>query len=316
MAGKMKKVNISKDDYLDEVYNKKIDVVNNIKDNYRQIEKSIVDQLYMKHDLHGLTIGQSREDIWQQIFEMIMPKKFVIEKSVFIIDTYDGVSREVDLAIMDEMYTPYIFRYGRLKFIPIEAVAAVVECKSREVSAENIREWYWSMENLRTNAVAYARTITMIATESAPTQKSTRPITILCTLKNNISEEIKGYFDFTLTAVKEHKDKDAHIQIESGKSKESLWEWYRKLNFNGDEYSDLSKVKGEGKLKEVTLNRYEVKDSNHEVISLLTFNLQFNQLLMLINNPMLFPHVAYADMFNSNKKMKEIKKSQEPEKQT
>lgn len=31
--------------------------------------------------------------------------------------------------------------------------------------------------------------------------------------------------------------------------------------------------------------------------SLLTLNLQINQLLMLLNNPMLFPHFAYAKAF-------------------
>jgi hypothetical protein len=31
---------------------------------------------------------------------------------------------------------------------------------------------------------------------------------------------------------------------------------------------------------------------------LLSLNLQLNQLLMLINNPMLFPHLSYARAFN------------------
>ncbi len=88
----------------------------------------------MKHDLHGSSIGSAREDIWGQLFDMIIPKKFVIEHSVFlIIDSEGNVSHEVDLAILDETYTPYIFRYGRLKFIPIEAVAVVVECKSKSM---------------------------------------------------------------------------------------------------------------------------------------------------------------------------------------
>lgn len=49
------------------------------------------------------------------MFTKIIPKKFVIAQSVFIIDTFGKVSREVDLAIFDETYTPYIFSECELK---------------------------------------------------------------------------------------------------------------------------------------------------------------------------------------------------------
>ena len=54
----------------------------------------------------------------------------------------------------------------------------------------------------------------------------------------------------------------------------------------------------EDKLGKISLKDYEVLDENEENISLLTFNFQLNQLLMLINNPILFPHRAYVKMFN------------------
>ena len=113
-------------------------IIPDIITNYQQLESSIVEQLYMKHALHGTTIGTEREEVWSQVFEAILPKKFVIERSVFIIDSQENVSHEVDLAIFDETYTPYIFRYGRIKFIPIEAVAAIVECKSQNIKTETI----------------------------------------------------------------------------------------------------------------------------------------------------------------------------------
>ncbi|WP_059050886.1 hypothetical protein [Paenibacillus senegalimassiliensis] len=61
------------------VEEKKNKLINNVRENYRQVEKSIVSQLFMKHDLHGTTIGSEREMIWAQLFEMIIPRKFVIE---------------------------------------------------------------------------------------------------------------------------------------------------------------------------------------------------------------------------------------------
>ncbi len=272
-------------------------MIRNIKDNYRQVEKFIVEQLYMKNDLHGTTIGTEREDIWEQLFEMVLPKKFVIEHSVFIIDSNGNVSNEVDLAIIDETYTPYIFRYGRLKFIPIEAVATVVECKSKSVEEEQIKTWQKRIEELRTEGESIARMANQIVDSTVATQKSTRPIRILCVLEN-VKDNIKNLFDFVLIAKRGNEDKKerARIEIICNDSRE-LYEWYKDLNFNKVNYDREGKT-DEDKLGKISLKDYEVLDENEENISLLTFNFQLNQLLMLINNPILFPHRAYVKMFN------------------
>lgn len=289
---------------------RKIKTIKDIKDNYRQLEKSIVNQLYMKNRLHGTTAGSAREGNWKQLFDMVLPKKFVMEHSVFIIDSEDGISHEVDLAIIDQTYTPYIFRYGELKFIPIEAVAAVVECKSTSISKEQIRDWKDSIVNLKTNGESIARLATEIAISAVPTQLSTRPIRLLCALKENVDDEIKQQFDFVLLAVKkEDSDFDnSYIEITSRPEFDNLFQWYKDLNMKNQPYT-LQREKTEGerndrlakaeeKLLATKLDEYTVTNENGCPISLLTFNFQFNQLLMLINNPMLFPHKSYANMFD------------------
>ena len=105
--------------------------IEKIAKNYNQLEQSLVNQLRLELSKQNVTIGTYRERIWKSLFEMIIPKKYCIEQSVFIIDSYGNISREVDLAVYDEMYTPYIFNYEEIKFIPIEAVAVVVQCKSK-----------------------------------------------------------------------------------------------------------------------------------------------------------------------------------------
>lgn len=277
------------------VEEKKNKLINNVRENYRQVEESIVNQLFMKHDLHGTTIGSEREMIWGQLFEMIIPRKFVIESSVFIIDSEGKVSHEVDLAIMDETYTPYIFRYGKVKFVPIEAVAAVVECKSQ--STKGVKNWAKSLNKLRTSDDSFARMATQIAYTAVVTQKSTRPIRILCTL-SNCSEEVAKQFDFTLLAIK--SDKNIEINLNPQKSGASLLEWYGELNFHKPkiQQDDLRKITNAHKLEKVYLNEYSVQNEEGINVSLLTFNFQLNQLLMLINNPILFPHRAYAKLFN------------------
>lgn len=146
--------------------------------NYVQTEKSFIAQLYFSTS-HGSTIGGFREEVWREMFKQIVPKKFVIEQSVFIIDSQGRVSNEVDLAIIDETYTPYIFHYGKVKFLPIEAVAVVIECKSSSMCQDKLKSWAESIIALKTSCKSYTRTInTIIDGEQipSPTQTSTRPI--------------------------------------------------------------------------------------------------------------------------------------------
>ena len=53
-------------------------------------------------------------------------------------------------------------------------------------------------------------------------------------------------------------------------------------------------------LEKIKMEEYQVLDKDKKPISLMTFNFQLNQLLMLINNPMLFPHRAYVGLFNED----------------
>jgi hypothetical protein len=269
-------------------------VIDNIIDNYISIEESIVSQLYMKNDLHGTTVGTQRENVWKQLFEMIIPKKFVIEESIFIIDSnYDlekstksqeGISKEVDLAIIDENYTPYIFRYGKLKFVPIEAIAAVVECKSTSSTKEDLKSWIERIEKLNTSDIGIARMSAKIMSgKTNPAQKATKPIKIFCGLSDTTA---KG-FDFKIIARKDEKN----LEIEMTDKDRNLYEWHKHLNS-----AQSDKLDGDDFL-EYTLQKYVVEKDENE-ISLLTFNFQLNQLLMIINNPMLFPHLAYVNMFN------------------
>lgn len=297
------------------------DIAENIVKNYTMIEQSIVSQLGLYYKNHQLNTGSAREDVWLQLFQMIVPKKFVIEHSVFIIDSYKNVSKEVDLAIIDNTYTPYIFQGGRLKFIPIEAVAAVVECKSSSIyfspeqeenetskaCAEKRRStldgWCKSIMQLKTSRESITRIATgmMINGElngkdsRAPMQTSTRPIRIFCGYETHkYIENIKKWFDFVLIADGNKEKIDVSV------CSKSLYEWYMVLNHynneeEGNQLDGCKKILEDTSLDMLKVMNHKEEDDN---VSLLTFNFQLNQLLMLINNPILFPHMAYARMFN------------------
>lgn len=305
----------------------KVNHIENIVNNYSNWEKEMVVQLTYSMDNHNLTTGSFREDVWKNLFERIVPKKFRISGNVFIIDSKGNCSKEVDLAVYDEQYTPYIFNYGVMKFIPIEAVAAVVQCKSSSLNNQDLNEWAGSIEKLETSQesivrmvgnIAYGSSNPVLTDRKLNMQTQTNPIKILCSI---CEKEYMGEFDIHIRAIKGQSMEENRLDISFSPDKKNLEQWYWALNHgkgaqdeirNDDNYASYSKdsnhpLKGICDLSRYHLtstgdnkssDSYEIKRGNDN-ISLLSFIFQFNQLLMLINNPILFPHRAYAGMFNS-----------------
>lgn len=295
-------------------------------DNYRKIEQSIVNQILLNVSNHHPTQGSYRENVWKSLFEMIVPRKYCIDQGVFIIDSYGHKSREVDLVIFDEMYTPYIFNYGEIKFIPIEAVAAVVQCKSKEVKYENVSEWRKSIETLVTSMDSVARMSTLMidnnsAKEKSATQTATRPIMIFCAVKpgdKNISRvsDLKKDFDIILSIDEKNKKLHKYIRGEA----DSLKEWNNSLNHalennrceeqivknekekRNELIKSITESQRENILQELKVEQWNKADEKTEEKLeenvLLSLIFQLNQLLMILNNPMLFPHRAYARCFD------------------
>lgn len=294
------------------------EVIKTIAENYKEIEQSIANQLLLNVSGHYPTEGAYRETVWKSLFEMIIPRKYCIEQGVFIIDSYGNKSNEVDLAIFDELYTPYIFNYGKIKFIPIEAVAAVVQCKSREIKRKQIEDWQKSVERLTTSMDSVARfAISFVdnsvkheaGTKGNSTQTATRPIKILCALaeKNDLLKW-KEQFDIILSVDIPNSRLFKIMKDEE----ENLVYWNNSLNHSFEKIKDTQvRAQRSNKKKELRENetnrtnllkelKIEQKNSKGEdgenVILSLIF--QLNQLLMVINNPMLFPHRAYAERFH------------------
>lgn len=314
------------------------DTIRKIASNYQDLEKSLVNQLQLETPNHQYTTGSYRETVWKELFERVIPKKYCIEQGVFIIDSYGKISREVDLAVFDEMYTPYIFNYGKIKFIPIEAVSVVIQCKSqirgkaeqgierqnvdkkkRKSMYENLKDWVSSIDRLKTSLDSVLRTITELIDNGDDThslhggmdnlaQTSTRPVKILCAtaICDPVKKELEKDFDILLyiknkRLVKVIKDDEINFI-----------KWYEVLNhFGHDRYStDEKSYREKRKKKEETirsqktlekrkLTDLQVTNSKDEENIIMSLTFQLNQLLMLINNPMQFPHRAYAKRFTS-----------------
>ncbi|MEI3611537.1 DUF6602 domain-containing protein [Pseudogracilibacillus sp. SO30301A] len=302
-------------------------VMTKLVENYRNLERTLITELWIDESSNT----SSAEEIWQPVFKRIIPTKYSVEKNVYIIDSYQGVSEKVSLAVYDEQYTPYIFNYGTIKYIPIEAVFAVVLCENKmlrkqlEEKQNDQQEqlgraqqkqsetlgvytpWLKSIQELKTDMNAYVRIQTALLDTNilspGQTQTSTRPITILCTTAEKA--DLASGFDIILSVCfKEGEQEEIHKHISCEDAE--LHTWYESLNhYNLDRYEnkeELKDLKGKGiQSTERTLKDLNVGKNN----VLLSLMFQFNQLLMLINNPIFFPHQSYVRAFNRGGEMSE-----------
>ena len=219
-----------------------------------------------------------------------------------------------------------------IKFIPIEAVTAVVQCKSRALDKENLLNWIKSINKLQTSNDSIVRLATYIhvGRESScnATQTATRPIKVLChiptdeTSKDNICDKehfnivIEAYQNSKLSEEQNQSSTEYNGNLKINFSDENLFDVLK--NYNQADKEDANKEDNAEKqeknkkcneqvdeesvnptLEKKEIEQYKVKDEIREY-TLLSFIFQFNQMLMMINNPMFFPHKAYVDMFNKN----------------
>lgn len=174
-----------------------------------------------------------------------------------------------------------------------------------------------SIDALKTSLDSVSRTISELVdnndiklaldkVRNGMTQTSTRPIKILCAtgISNPIKKSLADEFDIFLYIKEKHLIKDIN--------RESIdfLQWNDLLNHSGygryseeeEEYRKLRKKDRTGMKSGESIGSRNLSDlrvtnqaGDENIILSLTF--QLNQLLMLINNPMLFPHRAYAKCF-------------------
>ncbi len=263
-------------------------IIKRIVKNYELLEQSIINELSMEnHSQHGTSTGSHREEVWANLLRKILPRKFAILKNGFVIDSSGNASPEIDIVIYDEQYVPYIFQYGETtKLVPIEAVFAVVQCKSTNVDKSILEKWVDAIDTLESNGDnAYAYTYSYSGNKG----RKTRPIKILCSLRKKENKNAKSKFDIELFL---DKDKE-QLKVTS------KWEGetYEKVvnSFNG-EGSIRSHDDGNSEVYEKKIFEEIAKNKN----AIITFSFLLNQMMMMINNPMFFSHEQYIKLFNDH----------------
>jgi hypothetical protein len=77
---------------------------------------------------HPGTKGNITESEWINWLRTYLPKRYSVDQA-FVVDNTGNISDQIDLVIYDQQYSPFVFYYEGVKYIPAESVYAVFEVK-------------------------------------------------------------------------------------------------------------------------------------------------------------------------------------------
>lgn len=77
---------------------------------------------------HSGAKGSVNEDHWIDLFRAYLPDRYEVAAG-FIIDSRGQRSDQIDIVVFDRHFTPTLLDQQKHRYIPAEAVYAVVECK-------------------------------------------------------------------------------------------------------------------------------------------------------------------------------------------
>jgi hypothetical protein len=98
-------------------------------DVFRRVQQEMLAQLSVGALFeHPSAMGQATEHHWLQLFDRYLPKRYRAAPA-FVIDSTGRRSRQIDIAIFDNLYTPPLFPHSAGLHLPAESVYAVFEVK-------------------------------------------------------------------------------------------------------------------------------------------------------------------------------------------
>jgi hypothetical protein len=96
---------------------------------------------------HAPTKGAVHEQKWIEILSSYLPKRYEVDTGI-IIDSKGQSSDQIDVVIFDPLYMPTLLDQQQHRYIPIEAVYAIFECKPK-IDKENLRYASEKAESVR-----------------------------------------------------------------------------------------------------------------------------------------------------------------------
>jgi Domain of unknown function (DUF6602) len=96
---------------------------------FRRVQQEMLAQLSVGALFeHPSAAGHATEHHWLRLFDRYLPKRYRAAPA-FVIDSTGRRSRQIDIAIFDNLYTPPLFPHSSGLHLPAESVYAVFEVK-------------------------------------------------------------------------------------------------------------------------------------------------------------------------------------------
>jgi len=102
----------------------------NLAEAFARVQKGMLAQLSVGSMIdHSAIVGAASEQCWIQLLERYLPKRYRAAPA-FVVDSRGERSRQIDLVIFDNLYSPLLFPHESALHVPAESVYAVFEIKS------------------------------------------------------------------------------------------------------------------------------------------------------------------------------------------
>ena len=148
---------------------------------FRRVQQELLAQLAVGRLFeHASTAGAASEHLWLEMFDRYLPKSYRAAPA-FIIDSTGRRSRQIDIAIFDQLHSPLLFPHASGVHVPAESVYAVFEVKPTFS-----RQWLRDAADKASSVTALHRT-------------TRRPKPILCGLLGATSVWSESTFHSNLT---------------------------------------------------------------------------------------------------------------------
>ena len=106
---------------------------------FRRVQRQMLAQLAVGRLFeHASSAGAATEQHWLELFHRYLPRRYRATPA-FVIDSAGRRSRQIDIAIFDNLYSPLLFPHDSGVHVPAESVYAVFEVKPT-ISKQWIRD--------------------------------------------------------------------------------------------------------------------------------------------------------------------------------
>jgi len=100
-----------------------------IKKLFQSLQEKMLADLHMTGVMsHPGDKGESTELNWKNLLENHLPKRYSVTKGK-VVDYLGNESEQIDIIVYDRQYSPLVFNYNGVEYIPAESVYAVFEVK-------------------------------------------------------------------------------------------------------------------------------------------------------------------------------------------